>query len=47
MYVNLQVDGVKCTSTQTQIVTCQVGYPALKTNQEVGARKKTAIALFM
>ncbi|XP_075955774.1 integrin alpha-2 [Anarhichas minor] len=28
-------DGVQCTSTQTQTVTCQVGYPALKTDQEV------------
>ncbi|XP_068461360.1 integrin alpha-2 [Clinocottus analis] len=27
--------GVKCTSTQPQTVTCQVGYPALKTNQEM------------
>ncbi|XP_041792539.1 integrin alpha-2 [Chelmon rostratus] len=26
-------DGVKCTSTQTQTVTCQVGYPALKKDQ--------------
>ncbi|XP_029296218.1 integrin alpha-2 isoform X2 [Cottoperca gobio] len=28
-------DGVKCASTQTQTVTCQVGYPALKKDQEV------------
>ncbi|XP_051807194.1 integrin alpha-2 [Acanthochromis polyacanthus] len=28
-------DGVKCTSTQTETVTCQVGYPALKTDQEM------------
>ncbi|XP_054466654.1 integrin alpha-2-like [Anoplopoma fimbria] len=28
-------DGVECTSTQTQTVTCQVGYPALKPGQEV------------
>ncbi|KAM9360202.1 integrin alpha-2 [Symphorus nematophorus] len=28
-------DGVKCTSTQTQTVTCQVGYPALKKDQEM------------
>ncbi|XP_034451208.1 integrin alpha-2 [Hippoglossus hippoglossus] len=28
-------DSVKCTSTQTQTVTCLVGYPALKTNEEV------------
>lgn len=28
-------DGVKCTSTQTQTVTCQVGYPALKTDEEM------------
>ncbi|XP_042343836.1 integrin alpha-2-like [Plectropomus leopardus] len=28
-------DGVKCTSTQTQTITCQVGYPALKTDEEV------------
>ncbi|XP_053181489.1 integrin alpha-2-like [Scomber japonicus] len=28
-------DGVKCTSTEAQIVTCQVGYPALKTNEEM------------
>ncbi|XP_037339526.2 integrin alpha-2 [Pungitius pungitius] len=26
---------VKCTSTQTQTVTCQVGYPALKTHQQM------------
>ncbi|XP_034398055.1 integrin alpha-2 [Cyclopterus lumpus] len=31
-------DGVKCTATQTQTVTCQVGYPALKTDQEVKFR---------
>ncbi|XP_035513525.1 integrin alpha-2 [Morone saxatilis] len=30
-----ETDGVKCTSTQTQTVTCQVGYPALKTGQEI------------
>uniref|UniRef100_A0A8P4GFE7 Integrin subunit alpha 2 n=1 Tax=Dicentrarchus labrax TaxID=13489 RepID=A0A8P4GFE7_DICLA len=30
-----ETDGVKCTSTQTQTVTCQVGYPALKTGQEM------------
>ncbi|XP_034548803.1 integrin alpha-2 [Notolabrus celidotus] len=28
-------DGVKCTSTQTQTVTCQIGYPALEKNQEM------------
>ncbi|XP_040898794.1 integrin alpha-2-like [Toxotes jaculatrix] len=28
-------DGVKCTSSQAQIVTCQVGYPALKKDEEV------------
>ncbi|XP_060928114.1 integrin alpha-2 [Limanda limanda] len=28
-------DNVKCTSTQTQTVTCLVGYPALKKNEEV------------
>ncbi|KAK5870907.1 hypothetical protein PBY51_003815 [Eleginops maclovinus] len=28
-------DGVKCTSTQTQTVTCQVGYPVLKKDQEM------------
>ncbi|XP_041644456.1 integrin alpha-2-like [Cheilinus undulatus] len=28
-------DGVKCTSTQLQTVTCQVGYPALKKDQEM------------
>ncbi|KAE8291917.1 Integrin alpha-2 CD49 antigen-like family member B [Larimichthys crocea] len=28
-------DGVKCTSTQTQTVTCQVGYPALKKDEEM------------
>lgn len=28
-------DGVKCTSTQTQTVTCQVGYPVLKTDEEM------------
>ncbi|XP_008283163.1 integrin alpha-2 [Stegastes partitus] len=28
-------DGVKCTSTQTETVTCQVGYPALKKDQEM------------
>uniref|UniRef100_A0A8D3BWT6 Integrin subunit alpha 2 n=1 Tax=Scophthalmus maximus TaxID=52904 RepID=A0A8D3BWT6_SCOMX len=28
-------DSVKCTSTQTQTVTCLVGYPALKKNDEV------------
>ncbi|XP_042278207.1 integrin alpha-2 [Thunnus maccoyii] len=33
--VSPSTDGVKCTSTQTQIVTCQVGYPALKTDQEM------------
>ncbi|KAM7415872.1 hypothetical protein PAMA_018098 [Pampus argenteus] len=29
------MDGVKCTSTQTQIVACQVGYPVLKKDQEM------------
>uniref|UniRef100_A0A8C2WKB6 Integrin subunit alpha 2 n=1 Tax=Cyclopterus lumpus TaxID=8103 RepID=A0A8C2WKB6_CYCLU len=29
---------IKCTATQTQTVTCQVGYPALKTDQEVKFR---------
>uniref|UniRef100_A0A8C4FGL8 Integrin subunit alpha 2 n=1 Tax=Dicentrarchus labrax TaxID=13489 RepID=A0A8C4FGL8_DICLA len=33
-----ETDGVKCTSTQTQTVTCQVGYPALKTGQEVSMK---------
>ncbi|KAJ0067652.1 hypothetical protein NL108_009743, partial [Boleophthalmus pectinirostris] len=28
-------DKVSCTSTQAQTVTCQVGYPLLKTNEEV------------
>ncbi|XP_068995018.1 integrin alpha-2 [Embiotoca jacksoni] len=28
-------DAVKCTSTQLEMVTCQVGYPALKNDQEV------------
>lgn len=37
---HLQTDGVKCTSTQTQTVTCRVGYPALKKAQEVSARGK-------
>ncbi|XP_028434288.1 integrin alpha-2 isoform X2 [Perca flavescens] len=31
-------DEVKCTSTQTQAVTCQVGYPVLKQDQEVNFR---------
>ncbi|XP_074525395.1 integrin alpha-2 [Halichoeres trimaculatus] len=31
-------DGVKCTSTQTQTVTCQVGYPALKKDQQMKFR---------
>ncbi|XP_034727464.1 integrin alpha-2 [Etheostoma cragini] len=31
-------DEVKCTSTQTQAVTCQVGYPVLKQDQEVKFR---------
>ncbi|KAM8886795.1 integrin alpha-2 isoform 2-T2 [Spinachia spinachia] len=31
---------VKCTSTQTQSVTCQVGYPALKTDQEMKFQMK-------
>uniref|UniRef100_A0A3Q1JNE2 VWFA domain-containing protein n=1 Tax=Anabas testudineus TaxID=64144 RepID=A0A3Q1JNE2_ANATE len=30
-------DQVKCTSTQSQTVTCQVGYPALRTDEEVSA----------
>ncbi len=38
--LHLQTDGVKCTSTQTQTVTCQVGYPALKQNEEVGKEKE-------
>ncbi|KAK5932222.1 hypothetical protein CgunFtcFv8_003945 [Champsocephalus gunnari] len=29
------MDGVKCASTQTQTVTCQVGYPALKKDEEM------------
>ena len=33
--MNSQKDSVKCTSTQTQTVTCLVGYPALKENEEV------------
>ncbi|XP_028314428.1 integrin alpha-2 isoform X2 [Gouania willdenowi] len=28
-------DEVKCTSTQTEVITCQVGYPALKKDQEM------------
>ncbi|XP_022620988.1 integrin alpha-2 [Seriola dumerili] len=28
-------DGVKCSSTETQTVACQVGYPALKKDEEV------------
>lgn len=28
-------EGVKCTSTQAETVVCQVGYPVLKTNQEM------------
>ncbi|XP_049907634.1 integrin alpha-2 [Epinephelus moara] len=31
-------DGVKCTSTQTQTVTCQVGYPALRKDEEMKFR---------
>lgn len=38
-YIHSQTDEVKCTSTQTQTVTCQVGYPALTKDQEVRARK--------
>lgn len=30
-----QTEEVKCTLTQTQTVTCQVGYPALQKDQEV------------
>uniref|UniRef100_A0A8C9ZYC5 Integrin subunit alpha 2 n=1 Tax=Sander lucioperca TaxID=283035 RepID=A0A8C9ZYC5_SANLU len=33
-----KTDDVKCTSTQTQAVTCQVGYPVIKQNQEVNFR---------
>uniref|UniRef100_UPI0037E9612D integrin alpha-2 n=1 Tax=Semicossyphus pulcher TaxID=241346 RepID=UPI0037E9612D len=33
--VSPTTDGVKCTSTQTESVTCQVGYPALKKDQEI------------
>uniref|UniRef100_A0AAQ4RIY4 Integrin subunit alpha 2 n=1 Tax=Gasterosteus aculeatus aculeatus TaxID=481459 RepID=A0AAQ4RIY4_GASAC len=33
--VSKKTGEVKCTSTQTQTVTCQVGYPALKTDQEM------------
>lgn len=38
--IHLQTNDVKCTSTQTQVVTCQVGYPVLKRNQEVNANRK-------
>lgn len=38
--IHLQTDGVKCTSTQTQTVTCQVGYPALKKDEEVSTREE-------
>ncbi|XP_026198884.1 integrin alpha-2 [Anabas testudineus] len=31
-------DRVKCTSTQSQTVTCQVGYPALRTDEEIKFR---------
>ncbi|XP_071339583.1 integrin alpha-2 [Trachinotus anak] len=31
-------EGVKCTSTQTQTVACQVGYPALKKDEEMKFR---------
>uniref|UniRef100_A0A7N6B7D8 VWFA domain-containing protein n=1 Tax=Anabas testudineus TaxID=64144 RepID=A0A7N6B7D8_ANATE len=31
-------DQVKCTSTQSQTVTCQVGYPALRTDEEIKFR---------
>lgn len=37
---DLQNEGVKCTSTQAQTVTCQVGYPALLKDEEVSARSK-------
>ncbi|XP_044052568.1 integrin alpha-2 [Siniperca chuatsi] len=33
--VFLPTDGVKCASTQPEIVTCQVGYPALKKDEEM------------
>uniref|UniRef100_A0A3Q3GKU1 Integrin, alpha 2 (CD49B, alpha 2 subunit of VLA-2 receptor), tandem duplicate 2 n=1 Tax=Labrus bergylta TaxID=56723 RepID=A0A3Q3GKU1_9LABR len=33
--VSPSVDGIKCTSTQSQTVSCQVGYPALKKDQQV------------
>lgn len=35
--INLQTDRVKCTSTETQTVSCQVAYPALRTDEEVSA----------
>uniref|UniRef100_A0A8C5H128 VWFA domain-containing protein n=1 Tax=Gouania willdenowi TaxID=441366 RepID=A0A8C5H128_GOUWI len=31
----VSTDEVKCTSTQTEVITCQVGYPALKKDQEM------------
>ncbi|KAM7018333.1 integrin alpha-2 [Tautogolabrus adspersus] len=33
--VSPSIDGVKCTSTQSQTVSCQVGYPALKKDQQM------------
>ncbi|XP_065805003.1 integrin alpha-2 [Labrus bergylta] len=33
--VSPSVDGIKCTSTQSQTVSCQVGYPALKKDQQM------------
>ncbi|RVE67947.1 hypothetical protein OJAV_G00086900 [Oryzias javanicus] len=32
---NTRAEGVQCTSTQADVVTCQVGYPVLKKDQEV------------
>ncbi|XP_075889449.1 integrin alpha-2 [Nelusetta ayraudi] len=36
--VSPPTEGVKCTATQTQTVTCQVGYPALRGSQQMGFR---------
>lgn len=44
--INLQTDRVKCTSTQTQTVTCQVAYPALRTDEEVSATNVSACKQF-
>ena len=42
---HLQTNDVKCTTTPTQTVTCQVGYPALKRNQEVNVLQKNRFFL--